>query len=175
MSNPEAGTFEAIQAQLAAVQAEVETLRAENTGLRVELQAAQQRVAELEGEKQRLSEELKALKQAPFQPRRRRKSQRKDAPPRQSGGRKAGHPGSGRTRPPQIDRTEFIPVGEHCPDCGMPLTGAGVQRERIVEDIEPVRPTQVTRYEIERRWCPHCHTYKEAPVVDALPHHRLGL
>jgi len=175
MNKQEAATLEAIQARLAALQAEVETLRAENTGLRLELQAAQQRVAELEGEKQRLSEELKTLKQAPFQPRRRRKSQRKDSATRKSGGRKAGHAGSGRTRPPQVDRTEFVAVGEHCPDCGEPLSGAGVKRERIIEDIEPVRPTQVTRYEIERRWCPHCHTYKEAPVVAALPHHRLGL
>jgi hypothetical protein len=44
-----------------------------------------------------------------------------------------------------------------------------------VEDIEPVRPTVVTRYIIERRWCPHCLAYKENPVTAALPSHRLGL
>ncbi len=48
-------------------------------------------------------------------------------------------------------------------------------RQRVVEDIEPVRPTQATAYEIERRWCPVCRTYQEAPVTAALPHHRLGL
>jgi transposase len=175
MSNTEAATLKAIQGQLAALQAEVEALRAENTRLRAELQAAHQRIAELEDENLRLRAELQALKQAPFTPRRRRKSQRQDSATRKPGGRKTGHPGSGRARPEQVDRTEFIPVGEHCPDCGAPLSGTGVKRTRLVEDIEPVRPTQVTCYEIERRWCPHCHTYQEAPVVDALPRHRLGL
>jgi transposase len=161
MNDPETVTIEALQAQLAALQAEVEALRAENACLREE--------------NQRLREELQRLKQAPFTPRRRRPSQRKDPETRQAGGRKAGHTGKGRSRPTQIDRSAYIPVGEHCPDCGEPLTGEGVKRERIIEDIEPVRPTRVTRYEIERRWCPHCHTYKEAPVTTALPRHRLGL
>jgi transposase len=161
MNTPEIVMIEALQEQLAALQAEVQALRAENARLR--------------DENQRLREELKALKQAPFKPRRRRKSQRKDPTKRKKQGRKAGHAGSGRSRPTRVDRTEQIAVGDHCPDCGEPLTGAGVQRERIVEDIEPVRPTQVTRYAIERRWCPCCRTYKEAPVVAALPRHRLGL
>jgi FtsZ-binding cell division protein ZapB len=161
MNSPETVTTEAHEAQLAALQAEVQELRAENARLR--------------DENQRLREELKALKQAPFKPRRRRKSQRKDPTQRQQQGRKAGHAGNGRSRPTHIDRKEYIAVGDHCPDCGEPLTGEGVKRERVIEDIEPVRPTQVTCYEIERRWCPCCHTYKEAPVADALPRHRLGL
>jgi hypothetical protein len=164
MNNPETvmiEAFQVLQAQLAALQAEVQELRAENARLR--------------DENQRLREELKALKQAPFKPRCRRKSQRKDPTKRKQQGRKAGHKGSGRSRPTRVDRTAQIAVGDHCPDCGEPLTRAGVQRERFVEDIEPVRPTQVTRYEIERRWCPCCRTYKEAPVVEALPHLRLGL
>lgn len=65
-------------------------------------------------------------------------------------------------------------MGLHCPDCGELLTGAGVTRERIIEDIEPVRPSQVTCYKIERRWCPRCQSYKEAPVSAALPRHRVG-
>ncbi|MGC9523847.1 MAG: IS66 family transposase, partial [Anaerolineae bacterium] len=164
MNSPETVTieaFQALQAQLAALQAEVQELRAENARLR--------------DENQRLREELKALKQAPFKPRRRRKSQRKDPTKRQQQGRKAGHAGSGRSRPTRIDRTEYIAVGDQCPDCGEHLTGEGLKRERVIEDIEPVRPTQVTCYEIERRWCPCCRTYKEAPVADALPRHRLGL
>jgi septal ring factor EnvC (AmiA/AmiB activator) len=124
MNRPETVTieaFQALQAQLAALQAEVQELRAENARLR--------------DENQRLREELKARKQAPFKPRRRRKSQRQDPTQRQQPGRKAGHAGSGRSRPSRIDRTEHIAVGDYCPDCGEPLTGEGVKRERVIEDI----------------------------------------
>ena len=44
-----------------------------------------------------------------------------------------------------------------------------------MEDIEPVQATIVTRYVIERRWCPECRKYKESPVTAALPRYRLGL
>ena len=163
--------------RLAALEAEVHTLRTENARLHAELQAANQRVAELEAENERLREAVKQLQRAPFQPRRRRQSQRKTDPSGSGkrSGRKPGHTGSGRPRPERIDDRERVSVGDQCPDCGTAFTGKGVVRERIIEDIEPVRPTRVVCYEIERRWCPHCHAYKEAPVTAALPHHRLGL
>lgn len=169
---------DAIPAHLAALHAEVQKLRVENAELRQALETAQQRIAELEQEKQQLRTELNNLKQAPFRPKRRKTRTQTPsnevAANKKRRGRAAGHKGSGRKRPTQIDRTEQIPVGPHCPDCGELLTGAGVTRERIIEDIEPVRPPQVTCYEIERRWCPHCRTYKEAPVTAALPRHRVG-
>jgi transposase-like protein len=45
----------------------------------------------------------------------------------------------------------------------------------VVEDIEPVRPTLITCYEIERGWCPHGRTYQENPVTAAWPRYRFGL
>ena len=48
-------------------------------------------------------------------------------------------------------------------------------RARVIEDIDLVRPTVVTKYVIERRWCPNCRTYHEDSVTAALPRHRLGL
>jgi broad specificity phosphatase PhoE len=45
----------------------------------------------------------------------------------------------------------------------------------VVEDIVLVRPTVITKYVIERRWCPSCRTYHEDAVTQALPRHRLGL
>lgn len=175
MNEPQANKLEAIQAQLAALQGEVKDLRAENGRLRQELEAAQQRITELEEENQRLRDELNKRKQEPFTARRRRKPQGQDSAKSKRSGRKAGHVGSGRSRPTHIDHIEHITIGDHCPDCGTPLSGKGVKRERIVEDIEPVRPTRVTRYEIDRRWCPHCRRYKESPVAEALPRHCLGL
>jgi transposase len=170
-------TIAALQEQVTALITEVQALRTENAQLREELRAAHARIAELEAENERLREEVKTLKQAPFRPRRRRNNQGHNTSTEKKSrrGRPAGHPGSGRQRPDHIDVHERIAVGDTCPDCGATLRGAGVVRERTVEDIEPVRPTRVTRYEIERRWCPECGTYKEAPVTAALPRHRLGL
>jgi len=45
----------------------------------------------------------------------------------------------------------------------------------VIEAIDLVRPTLVTKYLIERRWCPSCRTYQEDAVAAALPRHRLGL
>lgn len=178
--------FSAIGAvRLPADETEVKRLRAalaeslaENARFRVQLQETQNALAFLNVENERLEAELKELKQAPFKPRKARKKevegQNTSAKPRKRG-RPAGHKGSGRSRPKQVDYSEFVPVGEHCPDCQTAFSGQGVERERTVEDIEPVRPTIVTRYVIERRWCPECKAYKESPVTTALPQHRLGL
>ena len=69
-----------------------------------------------------------------------------------------------------LDRRSSI-----CPDCGAAFSGIGTTRERVVEDIVLVRPTVVTTYVIERRWCPQCRAFHEDAVTTALPRHRLGL
>jgi transposase len=89
-------------------------------------------------------------------------------------GRPPGHVGSGRKRSHHIDRHERFAVGDACPDCGTPFSGRTLERERVVEDIEPVRPAVIVHYTIERRWCAACRPFKEA-VAAALPGHRLGL
>jgi len=159
---------ERLQTQLADAQAEQERLQAE-------LAEVQETIARLQAENQRLRQEVTEIKQAPFKPRRRRASQGKTSSGPKRRGRAKGHPGSGRKRPTRIDHTERISVGETCPDCGTVFTGRVIERERTVEDIEPVRPTVVTRYIIERRWCSQCRAFKEHPVTAALPRHRLGL
>lgn len=171
-----------LRAELAAAQARIQELEAalgatyaERNRLRAQLADAQETIAQLMAENQRLEQEVKDLKQAPFKSRKRKRSASSQRSKKRKRGRAAGHPGSGRKRPPEIDRTERIPAGDACPDCGTSFTGEGVERDRVVEDIEPIRPTIVTRYVIERRWCPHCETYKESPVTAALPRHRLGL
>lgn len=154
----------------------VETL-AENIRLKVQLEEAQEALACLSAEKERVEEELKELKQAPFKSRKpgQGSADKETSAKPKKRGRPVGHKGSGRSRPERVDYSEFVPVGEHCPDCQTTFNGHGVERERTVEDIEPVRPTIVTRYVIERRWCPECQAYKENPVTTALPRHRLGL
>jgi hypothetical protein len=163
---------------LAAVRAERDQLRgalvdllAEQVQLRAQLTQAQAHLAALDAERHELHQELLDLKRQPFTPRRRTT----DTAPAKPRGRAAGHVGSGRSRPTRIDHTQAIPAGDTCPDCGTPFSGTGTTRERLIEDIDLARPTIVTKYLIERRWCPQCRTYHEDAVTSALPRHRLGL
>jgi transposase/cell division protein FtsB len=168
----------AMRAELAAVRAERDQLRAALTDLhasqlqlRAQLADTQAQLAAVETERQQTRQELLDLKRKPFVAHRSTTAE-VPAKPR---GRALGHAGAGRSRPTRIDRTQLIPAGDTCPDCGTPFTGIGTTRERVVEDIEVVRPTLITKYVIERRWCPQCRAYHEDAVTDALPRHRLGL
>jgi transposase len=178
-------TVARLQADLAALQAELTSVRAERNQLRgiladvladlalvrAQLADTQAQLAAVEAERQQTCQELVDLKRKPFTARS-RPDHTKVAKPR---GREAGHPGSSRLRPTRIDHTQAIPAGDTCPECGTPFTGSGTKRERIVEDIVLVRPTLITKFVIERRWCPKCRTYHEDSVSAALPRHRLGL
>jgi transposase len=172
-----------LRAQLSDAQAQVHQLQAaldealdEKERLQVQLAEAQTTIVRLEAGNCKLQREVTEFKQAPFKPRRRRPSQgQHTSSTSEQRGRPVGHPGSGRKRPTRIDRTVRIPIGDACPDCGMSFSGRVIERDRVVEDIEPIRPTVVTRYIIERRWCSQCQAFKEQPVTAALPRHRLGL
>jgi transposase len=167
-----------LQADLAAVRAERDQLRgalgdllAHQVQLRAQLTQTQAQLAALDAERHDLYQELVDLKRHPFTPHRRAN----EAAPAKPRGRATGHLGSGRTRPTRIDHTQAIPAPDTCPDCGTPFTGTGTTRERVIEDIDLARPTIVTKYLIERRWCPQCRIYHEDAVTAALPRHRLGL
>lgn len=168
----------AMHEELLTVRAERDQLRgvladvlAELAQLRAYLAQTQAQLAAVEAERQATHQELVDLKRKPFttQP---PPGATTAVPPR---GRPAGHPGSGRLRPTRIDHTQAIPAGDTCPECGTPFTGTGTTRARVIEDIDLVRPTVVTKYVIERRWCPNCRTYHEDSVIAALPRHRMGL
>lgn len=152
------------------LEALVAGLCAERVQLRAQLAMLQDQLSAVEDDRQATQQELVTLKQAPFRARRRREP----AAPKPRG-RAVGHPGSSRLRPSRIDQQEVISAGEACPECGTSFTGKGVTRSRMVEDIELRRPTTVTAYTIERRWCPRCRRYHENPVTEALPRHRFGL
>jgi transposase len=152
------------------LEALVGELLAERVQLRAQVTMLQEQIAAVDDARETAQQEVLALKQTPFRARRRREPD--SGKPR---GRAVGHPGSSRERPVRIDQHERVAAGEHCPDCGTGFTGAGVSRTRVVEDIELRRPTTISAYEIERRWCPNCRRYHENPVTDALPRHRLGL
>jgi transposase len=174
-----------LQAELTAVRVELDTVRAERDqlrGLLADLQASQvqlraqladtqAQLAAVEAERQNTRQELVDLKRKPFTSR----ARSDDTTPAKPRGRAAGHPGTSRRRPARIDHTQLIPAPDSCPDCGSAFSGIGTTRERVVEDIVLVRPTVITKYLIERRWCPSCRAYHEDALTDALPRHRLGL
>lgn len=155
---------------------------------RTEYDRLLQQISELQNALLRTQGELNELKQKPFKPVRPKKPKNKE---KESGeeqdnaqnkkeettpkkrGRKEGHEGAGRKNPDRIDRTVVVEVGESCPTCGGAFTG-NVERERVVIDIEPVRPTVNTCYVIQRGWCPNCRVYHSSPVQEALPAHRFG-
>lgn len=157
------------------IRAALQEALADRVRLQVQLDDMRIQLEELVIENERLEAELNELKQAPFKPKRRRENAEQTEDRHKRQGREAGHTGSGRKSPQHIDCTERIEVGGICPDCGNAFTGKIVERERTIEDIEPVRPTTVTRYIIERRWCGQCKGFKESPVNAALPNCRLGL
>lgn len=162
------------QRQMEHLQAAFEEVLADRQRLEAQLADLQRVMAQLVSENERLTTDLNDLKQAPFKSRR-RPSSKQTASETTSRGRPAGHPGQGRSRPERVDQTERVEIGDTCPDCGTPFTGEIQLRSRVIEDIEPVQPTVVTRYEIERGWCPCCRSYQENPVTAALPRYRLGL
>lgn len=167
---PAPAALVAATARTAHLEALVGELLAERVQLRAQIAQLQEQLAAVEEVRQTTQQELVALKQAPF----RRRRTPSEAPPKRRG-RAVGHSGVSRRRPSEIDRIEPIPAPQHCPACSSAFTGQGVTRTRVVEAIELRRPTIVTEFQIERRWCPRCRKYHEAPVTEALPRHRFSL
>lgn len=121
----------------------IELLRAENDALRQQLQAAQERIAQLE--------QAAARQAAPF----RRREERKVPPEQQKRpGRKPGHPGFMRARPQTIDANIEAPLPPCCSQCGGHL---GDRRPLVqyIEEIPPIRP-QVTRLTTWQATCTQC-------------------
>ena len=150
-------------------------LGAENQRLKGLLEDRQSELEGLLRLTEDLDQEVKELKQKPFRSKKKKKTEDEQAGAKKRG-RPAGSKGKGRKRPEEVDFTVFIAVEEEiCGECETELTGKGVQRERVVEDIDLRRPTITTRYIIEGKWCPKCRRYQESPVTSALPNYRLGL
>lgn len=134
---------------LATAIAEVARLTAENADLRRQVAELLQTVKDLE---LRLAEaERKAARPtAPF-----RKDDDDKVPPaeRKRPGRKKGHRGSRRRRPPQVDQEVNVPLDE-CPHCGGAVTDR-TPLTQYIEEIPPVRPT-VTRLTTWDGTCAKC-------------------
>lgn len=85
-----------------------------------------------------------------------------------------GHKGYTRKIPARVDHIEPLePM--HCPYCKTKLGKTQEIRTRYVTDIELVSKAKVTKYEIHRKYCPHCKKLVEKTVPNTLPYARFGL
>jgi len=115
-----------------------------------------------------------------------------DAPPGRPQGMPGLKPTTGKARPPKQPRkgriqqfvrrrmeptARMIHAVEHCPTCGLLLTGGSVKRTREVIEI-PLAPAVVTEHVFLERCCPHCHT-RHTPAValkgDVMGRQRFGV
>ena len=134
------------------------SLDLENEALRKENERLKEELTKSKHEQKKFYEEKKPLKRSK---------------PSHLWGRKAGHPGSTRPKPNQIDR-EVNQRLKQCPKCLHGLGKAIGVVEHIQEDIIPSH-VEVTRYKRHRYWCPHCKENITAPyVADEVPYGYIG-
>ena len=88
-------------------------------------------------------------------------------------GARAGHAGSRRKVPPQIDARVEHRL-EVCPCCGGQLQRCKRTRARIIEDIPKEVTPVVTEHTVHRDYCPSCRKHAEPVVPDAMPNATLG-
>jgi transposase/regulator of replication initiation timing len=129
--------------------AELEALREENRSLREENRSLGEENGLLRGQ---LEQALRAnaRQAAPF---RRREKAKKPEGEKKQPGREAGHPGTCRSTPEQVDQEIEVPL-DRCPKCGGEISAC--QRiEQFIEEIPPVRP-RVFRVVTWQAQCKHC-------------------
>lgn len=86
------------------------------------------------------------------------------------------HKGYGRKKPKQADKNIEVHLS-HCPHCQNKLNQSNSSYERVVEDIPEIEVKKViiTRYTIQRQWCPHCQKEVHAEPENSLTGFRIGL
>lgn len=142
-----------LEQKLSDAEQEIERLKQEN-------QSLQERLQTLESQKQKLSGMI-------F------KSNRKKSDGEQKHrGAQLGHKGHGRKNPKRVDLEKDVFL-THCPDCGNSVSQTNATYERIVEDI-PIPQTIVTKYHIQRQWCPCCQREVSGVPQGTLPGVRFG-
>lgn len=92
---------------------------------------------------------------APFRRTERHKVQERKRP-----GREAGHPGSYRQAPEQVDQRVEVPLPEKCPRCGGAL-GEGTALEQTIVELPEIQPV-TTRLITHACCCPGCGEYVQS-------------
>ena len=88
-------------------------------------------------------------------------------------GAKEGHEGVTRPTPEKVDEKKEVGM-KRCPR-GHRIAKIKEKKKRIVEDIEIVRRTRVTEYELQGYWCKKCKKKVFPKIFEAMPGFRLGM
>lgn len=116
--------------------------------LTTQLEAAQKRIAELEGQKKPPPAFVKANRpERGAHVRKQRASEHNHA--------------RRRDEPTQVVRHAI----ERCPECQGHLSGIHVGRRRHVIDLPPPPPVAIIEHEVQRGWCSYCHAWREATLT----------
>ena len=127
---------EALKAEIVELKKENKALKEQNRGLKEKLDAATNHNDVLQG--------------MIFKPNRSPKSASKR--PR---GAQDGHEAHNRQTPSHVDQEKEVYLSR-CPECDTFLSQSKNSYSRIVEDIAPLKKYTVTRYHVQRQWCPTC-------------------
>ncbi len=136
--------------EIAVLRAENQALRRELAGAIERLRAAEQRIAELEGEREDTPNFVKPNRAKPTGP---KKARRK----------RASQGNHGRRREPPTQSVEH--VLERCPECTCRLHGTTLDYVRQVIELPPPQPVEVTDHRVIKRHCPKCQRW-QSPKLD---------
>ncbi|MFH1029670.1 MAG: IS66 family transposase [bacterium] len=145
-------------------------LDSDNKKLRKELGEAQREIKKLT----KILESIKNHKDALVKIIFKSKGNKKESERKRGG--QICHKGHGRKKPKQADKNVEVYLS-HCPHCNTELNASNSSYERVVEDIPEVEIKKViiTRYTIQRQWCPHCQKEVHAEPENTLTGFRIGL
>jgi len=143
---------------------EIRRLREENKELKKELKKIRREFEEFKAKHAKTVENLKRAMKVKADIRR----------PAKALGAPKGHKGYARRIPERVDYIKAL-VPKRCPHCKTELGKTQEIRHRYVTDAGLISKLRTTRYDIHRKYCPHCGKLVEPEVPNVLPHARFGL
>lgn len=147
-------------------------LEKENSNLKKKIKLLEAIIEKLKSIASKISDYKDTLVGMIFKPNK-SKDETKNPNARKRGGQ-IGHKGASKKSPKDIDQEKESWL-THCPDCHRKLKKSKSCYERITEDILLPIKTIVTRYRIQRQYCPHCKKEFCANPHGTLPNFRFGI
>jgi transposase len=151
-----------------------ERLKKENNNLKKENQELKKENEELKQDLDHQTEIKEKYRGMLFKSSKKVSSNEKSNSEKRKRGGQPGHIGTGRKKPQRIDQEKevYLCACQHCQG-GLKKTNSFY--ERIVEDIELYKQTIITKYNIQRQWCPSCKKEVNAVPQETIPNSPFGI